>query len=150
MFTNCELHAVSSVNICNQKYSCFRCLRQTFISCRNCSQLCTTALILSSRFYKKKIDLMGMWACARLFARRRVRIKESSALLALHDESFTSVKLKHFNTMNVPSHIFNIPWSSFLFQSTADSMHKYGQIGDELSCAKANKDSTYERFNDPS
>jgi len=40
--------------------------------------------------------------------------------------------------------------SKMMSKSTADSMHKYGQIGDELSCAKANKDSTYERFNDPS
>jgi len=39
---------------------------------------------------------------------------------------------------------------ALMSKSTADSMHKYGHIGDELSCAKVTKDPTYERFNEPS
>jgi len=39
---------------------------------------------------------------------------------------------------------------AMLSKSTAESLHKYGQIGDELSLTKASKDSTYERFNDQS
>jgi len=36
---------------------------------------------------------------------------------------------------------------AMLSKSNAESLHKYGQIGDELSLTKASKDSTYERFN---
>lgn len=39
---------------------------------------------------------------------------------------------------------------AMLSKSTAESLNKYGQIGDELSITKANKDPTYERFNDHS
>eukprot|EP00092_Neocalanus_flemingeri_P014209 GFUD01015329.1.p1 GENE.GFUD01015329.1~~GFUD01015329.1.p1 ORF type:complete len:922 (+),score=212.71 GFUD01015329.1:311-3076(+) len=39
---------------------------------------------------------------------------------------------------------------AMLSKSTAESLHKYGQIGDELSLTKARKDSVYERFNDQS
>jgi len=39
---------------------------------------------------------------------------------------------------------------AMLSKSTAESLHKYGQIGDELSLTKASKDSMYERFNDQS
>ena len=39
---------------------------------------------------------------------------------------------------------------AMLSKSTAESLHKYGQIGDEMSLTKASKDSMYERFNDQS
>ena len=39
---------------------------------------------------------------------------------------------------------------AMLSKSTAESLNKYGQIGDELSLSKAVKDPTYERFNDQS
>ena len=37
---------------------------------------------------------------------------------------------------------------AMLSKSTAESLNKYGQIGEELSLTKAQKDPTYERFND--
>ena len=37
---------------------------------------------------------------------------------------------------------------AMLSKSTAESLNKYGQIGDELSLTKAQKDPTYERFNE--
>ena len=39
---------------------------------------------------------------------------------------------------------------AMLSKSTAESLHKYGQIGDEMSLTKASKGSMYERFNDQS
>merc|ERR1719225_995101 len=39
---------------------------------------------------------------------------------------------------------------AMLSKSTAESLNKYGQIGDDLSLSKAMKDPTYERFNDQS
>ena len=40
---------------------------------------------------------------------------------------------------------------AILSKSTAESLNKYGQIGDEMSITKAShKDPTYERFNDHS
>jgi len=39
---------------------------------------------------------------------------------------------------------------AMLSKSTAESLNKYGQIGDELSLSKRDKDPTYERFNDHS
>ena len=37
---------------------------------------------------------------------------------------------------------------AMLSKSTAESLNKYGQIGDEMSLTKAQKDPTYERFSD--
>jgi len=39
---------------------------------------------------------------------------------------------------------------AMLSKSTAESLNKYGQIGDDLSLTKTMKDPTYERFNDHS
>ena len=134
-----SIRSAAGVNICkHQKNSRLWCLSCKHLSAIvNVHSIAPPAIIL---FLQKEIQ--SDWHPCRTFcvsACTHQRVIDSSTWWVIH-LNITSV-----------THILNIiAWSSFFFQSTADSMHKYGQIGDELSCAKANKDSTYERFNDPS